>query len=85
MYEIVTHDEARDQLDELPERLVGHYLEARTALETSPWTAGRSSKPANPDANVYTLDIGDQDEDVTVWYAIAERDREVHILEVLWL
>ncbi len=85
MYEIVTHDEARAQLDELPGHLVAHYLEARAALETSPWTAGRSSRPSNPDANVYTIDLGDDDDDVTVWYAIGERDREVHILEVVWL
>lgn len=85
MDEIVTHNEARAQLAELPVHLLAYYLEARAALATSPWTAGRSSKPSNPNANIYTIDIADDDDDITVWYGIGERDRVVHILDVVWL
>lgn len=85
MYEIVTHDEAIAQLDDLPAHLAAAYVEARAALELAPWSAGASSRPQNPEANVYTLDFGRGSDVATLWYLIQERERVVHILEVLWL
>lgn len=83
MYRVVTYPEASDQIDELPPHLLGDYARAVDAVAAAPWE-GAPHNANNPDAEVRRwlfgpLGVGQ------VLYLVLEREREVHVLRVVWL
>ncbi|MGH3830518.1 MAG: hypothetical protein ACRDRS_08710 [Pseudonocardiaceae bacterium] len=83
MYRVVTYSEAADQIDALPPHLLLDYARALDAVAVAPWD-GAPHNANNPDAEVRRwlfgpLGVGQ------VLYLVLERDREVHVLRVVWL
>lgn len=83
MYRVATYPEASDQIAELPSHLLPDYARALDALVAAPWS-GASHNANNPDAEVRRwlfgpLGVGQ------VRYLVLEREREVHVLRVVWL
>jgi len=83
VYRVVTYPEASDQIDELPPHLLGDYARALDVLAAAPWD-GPPHNANNPDAEVRRwlfgpLGVGQ------VLYLVLEREREVHVLRVVWL
>ncbi|MGI8815650.1 MAG: hypothetical protein ACR2G2_10370 [Pseudonocardia sp.] len=80
---MVTYPEAADQIDALPPHLLLDYLRALDAVAIAPWV-GAPHHANNPDAEVRRwlfgpLGVGQ------MLYLVLERDREVHVLRVVWL
>lgn len=82
MYRVITDPQAREQLAALPARLLGDYARVLDALEVAPWN-GEPQHAHNPQGEVRRWLFGPGGA-AQVIYLIVERDREVHVLRVLW-
>jgi hypothetical protein len=83
VYRIHTYPEAVAQIAAVPDRALADLARALDAIAASPWD-GPSHHAANPAAEVRHWLFG-PDAAGQVIYLVLERDREVHVLRVLWL
>ncbi len=83
MYRIVVHPEAVDQLAELPATALADYARVIDALEVAPWN-GPPHNERNPDGAVRRWSFGPGGSG-EVLYLVLDRQREVHVLAVLWV
>lgn len=83
MYRVVTYPEARDQIVALPDEGLANYAETLETLKVEPWS-GPPHYHRNPYGAVRYRLFG-RDHAGQVIYLILERDREVHMLRVLWI
>lgn len=82
MYRLVTYPEAADQIAELPAHLLASYAAAIAEMKTQPWAAP-SHNSNNPGGAVRQWLFGPLGSG-QVLYLVLERDREVHVLRVVW-
>lgn len=80
MYLIRTHDQAQEAVAALPDEALAGYAEALGVMKLVPW-GGAPFHEENPEGNIRTLAFS---RGGMVTYLILEREREVHVLEVLW-
>jgi hypothetical protein len=83
VYRVVIYPEAADQIAELPPHLLRDYALVIDAVRAAPWESA-SHNPQNPGAEVRRrlfgpLGVGQ------ILYLVLEREREVHVLYVVWL
>lgn len=83
MYRIVVYPEVADQLAELPADLLLDYARVLDAVALAPWN-GPPINERNPDGEVRRWSFGPGAK-AQVLYLVLERDREVYVLQVLWL
>lgn len=83
MYRIVVYPEVVDQLAQLPAALLSDYARVLDAVALAPWN-GPPINERNPDGAVRRWSCG-PDAQAQVLYLVLEREREVHVLQVLWL
>ena len=83
MYRIEPDPSVAAQIDALPDEVLLEYAQVVGWLQVAPW-AGVPINERNPDAEVRQVLFG-PDGAGMVTYLILDRDREVHILEVLWV
>jgi len=83
VYRVVVHPEAADQLAELPASTLADYARVLDAIEVVPWN-GPPHHEGNPDWAVRRWPFGPGGAG-QVLYLVLDRDREVHVLRVLWL
>lgn len=83
MYRVRVLQEARGAIAALPTEALAVFAEARTVLETAPWS-GPPQNADNPDCAVRHLLFGPAAAGQIV-YLILDHAREVHVLVVLWL
>lgn len=81
-YTIEVHPEAQAAIEALPPRGLHALVEVFALLELSPWTGPSVNPLANPDAPLRNLPFGAANGMVT--YLVLEREREVHIVSLLW-
>ena len=83
MFRVVTYPEAAEQIAALPGHLLVGYARVLDAIAAAPWD-GAPQNANNPDAQVRRwlfgpLGVGQ------VLYLVLDREREVHVLRVVWL
>lgn len=83
MYRVVVYPEAAAQLDALPVSLLADYARVLDAVALAPWN-GAPLNERNPEGAVRRWSFGPV-ETAQVLYLVLEREREVHVLQVLWL
>jgi hypothetical protein len=83
VYRVVTYPEAADQIAELPSHLLRDYARALDGLAAAPWD-GAPHNSNNPDAEVRRWLFGPVGVG-QVLYLVLEREREIHVLRVVWL
>jgi hypothetical protein len=82
VYRLVTYPEAADQIAEHPAHLLPYYAAVMDELKTQPWAAP-SHNSNNPGGAVRRRLFGPLGSG-QVLYLVLERDREVHVLSVVW-
>ena len=83
MYRVVVHPEAADQLAELPAAALAEYAQVMDAIEVVPWN-GPPHNARNASGAVRRWLFGPSGAG-QVLYLVLERQREVHVLRVLWV
>jgi hypothetical protein len=83
VYRIVIYPEASDQIAELPPHLLRDYDQALDAAAAAPWDGAPHHKD-NPSAEVRRWLFGPLGTGQLL-YLVLEREREIHVLQVLWL
>lgn len=83
MYRVIIDPEVVDQIDVLPAAALIEYARVHDVLEVAPWN-GPSHNKDNPDAQVRRWLFGPGGAGQVI-YLVLERDREVHVLQVLWI
>lgn len=80
MYQIRTHEPAREAIAALPDAAALGYAEILGVMKLVPWS-GPAFRADDPDGNIRTLAFGGGG---LVTYLILDSEREVHVLEVQW-
>ncbi len=83
MYRVVVYPEAADQLAELPASALADYARVMDAVEVVPWN-GPPHNERNPAGAGRRWSFGPGGAG-QVLYLVLDRQREVHVLRVLWL
>ena len=83
MFRVVTYPEAAEQLAALPAHLLADYARVLDAITVAPWD-GAPHTANNPDAEVRRWLFGPLGM-AQVLYLVLDREREVHVLRVVWL
>ncbi len=83
MYRVIIDPEVVDQIDALPVAVLIEYARVHDVLEVAPWN-GPSHNKDSPDAGVRRWLFGPGGAGQVI-YLVLERDREVHVLQVLWV
>lgn len=82
MYRIEPDPSVKAQVDALPHDALLGYAEVLGVMELAPWS-GEPINKRNPEGEVRQLFFGPHGAGM-VTYLILERDREVHVLDMLW-
>jgi hypothetical protein len=83
VYRVITDPSVLDQIDALPDDALRAYAEVVTVLEVAP-AEGRPYNSDQPHGPMRQVVFGPGARG-TVTYLLLEREREVHVLLVLWL
>lgn len=83
MFRVVTYPEAAEQLAALPSHLLVDYARVLDAIADAPWD-GAPQNANNPHAEVRRWLFGPLGV-AQVLYLVLDREREVHVLRVVWL
>lgn len=83
MYRVVVYPEAAEQIGALPAHLLPDLFAAVDSLAAAPWV-GESHNADYPDAPVRRRLFGPLGM-CQVVYLVLERDREAHLLRIVWL
>jgi hypothetical protein len=83
VYRVIIDPEVVDQIAALPAAALIEYARVHDVLEVAPWN-GPSHNKDNPDAEVRRWLFGPGGVGQVI-YLVLERDREVHVLRVLWV
>jgi hypothetical protein len=83
VYRVVVYPEAVDQLAVLPASVLAEYARVIDAIEVAPWN-GPPHNERNADGAVRRRLFGPSGAG-QVLYLVLDRQREVHVLRVLWV
>lgn len=83
MYRIRTYDEARDQVEALPDHALALYAQVLGVLELVPWNSNPHNED-NPDGALRQLTFGTNSQGIVV-YLILEDQLYVDVIGVIWV
>ncbi len=83
MYRIRTYEEARDQVEALPDHALALYAQVLGVLELVPWNSHPHNED-NPEGALRHLTFGTNDQGFVV-YLILEEQLCVDVIAVIWV